>query len=463
MREGIIAAISTPPGKGGVALIRISGAGAHELAGEIFEPISKKDIRHYPERHQIYGYIICKEERCDDGMLTLFRGPRSYTGEDMAEITCHGGMLISAMILEELYTRGALPAEAGEFTRRAFVNGKLTLSEAEGIGNLLDAVTEEQVRLSALPARTRLSTAIEEIRKSVEDTLSSIYARIDYPEEDLGEFTAEQTLNRLEEVREKLFSLSLTYKTGKAISEGVRTVIIGKPNAGKSTLYNALLGTDAAIVTDIAGTTRDLLTATTSVGRVTLHLTDTAGIRDTGLADTVEKIGIERSKDRALNAELIIALFDTSHPLDESDTEIIELIGRAKAVKLALLNKTDARDPSFNFTAYTNLFDGVVSLSLKTDEEMAISHLGELIDKLFTDERLSVTRDAIVSSLRQHSALRAALGFIDTAIDAYKLGMPVDAASSDIELALGALMELDGRAVAEAVTDGIFSRFCVGK
>ena len=463
MRQGIIAAISTPPGKGGVALIRISGTGAHELAREIFVPIGNKDIRDYPERHQIYGYIICNGERCDDGMLTLFKGPRSYTGEDMAEICCHGGVLITRTVLGEILARGAMPAERGEFTRRAFVNGKLSLTEAEGIGNLLEAVTDEQIRLASAPARTALQNAVDNIRKSLTDTLSSIYARIDYPEEDLGEFSEEETLQRLSEVRENMLRLYESYKTGKAISEGIRTVITGKPNAGKSTLYNLILGEEAAIVTDIAGTTRDLLSATASLGRVTLNLTDTAGIRNTESADAVEKIGIKRSCDKLLSAELIIAVFDLSRKLDEADREILDLISPLPATKIAILNKSDSSSAAFDKAYVSGVFDEVLSLSVRENPDDALVSLTKLINRLFTDEKLSTTGDAIISSVRQHSALRSALGFIDTAIGAYKLGMPVDAASSDIELALGAISELDGRAVAESVTDGIFAKFCVGK
>ena len=460
---GISVYAERPPGKGGVALIRISGEGAHGLAKEIFQPIGKLGVDEYPERHQIYGYILCNGEKCDDGMLTLFKGPRSYTGEDMAEITCHGGVLVTATILEELFTKGALPAEPGEFTRRAFINGKLSLTEAEAIGTLLEAKTYEQIRLSSAPARKRLYEATESLRTRITDTLSSIYARIDYPEEDLGEFTAEETLVRLESVREDIARLIATYKTGKAITEGVRTVIIGKPNTGKSTLYNAILGEEAAIVTDIPGTTRDLLNATAALGRVTLHLTDTAGIRNTGGVDTVERIGIERTRERLLDSELVIVMLDLSRPLDGEDREIFDLVSPLTCPKICVLNKSDTGVINLCKSDIPELFDAKLTLSVREDKGGAVRALSELVGKLFTDERLTPAADAIVSSLRQHSALRAALGFIDTAIGAYKLGLPVDAASSDIELALGAISELDGRSVAEAVTDGIFAKFCVGK
>ena len=298
MRGNVIAQVSTPPGKGGVAVIRMSGAGAFKIAEKVFLPISKKQIADYPARTQIYGYIIYNEERVDDGMLTLFPAPHSYTGEDTVEISCHGGILVTRTVLEALFAAGAVSAEAGEFTRRAFINGKLSLSEAEAIGTLLEATSREQIRLSASPARKKLTEAINSIRDGLVSLMSSIYARIDYPDEDLGEFSDNETVEELTKIRTELVRLINTYKTGRAINEGISTVICGKPNVGKSTLYNLLAGEDAAIVTDVAGTTRDILERTVSLGRVTLKITDTAGVRSGEDIDKVEKIGIGKSKDR---------------------------------------------------------------------------------------------------------------------------------------------------------------------
>ena len=257
MHGNVIAAISTPPGKGGVAVIRMSGVGSPDIAEAVFQPISGKRIFDYPPRTQIYGYIIYNGEKIDDGMLTYFPSPSSYTGEDVVEVSCHGGVLVTRTVLEALLCAGARPAEAGEFTRRAFINGKLSLSEAEAIGTLLEAKSHEQICLSSLPARTKLNERVNEIRADITDIMSSIYARIDYPDEDLGEFSNEETVERLLLARKKLARLINTYRTGRAICEGISAVICGKPNVGKSTLYNLLLGEDAAIVTDIAGTTRD--------------------------------------------------------------------------------------------------------------------------------------------------------------------------------------------------------------
>jgi tRNA modification GTPase len=382
------------------------------------------------------------------------------------EISCHGGTLITRTVLEALLAAGATTAEAGEFTRRAFINGKLSLSEAEAIGTLLEATSTEQIRLSASPARARLNDAIDSIRRDLTGLMSSIYARIDYPDEDLGEFTDEESKDTLIRIRESLKRLIDTYRTGRAINEGISTVICGKPNVGKSTLYNLLIGEDAAIVTDVAGTTRDILERTVPLGRVTLRITDTAGVRSGDEVGTVEKIGIGRSKDKILTSELILAVFDLSREMDESDRELIEEISKAQGYKICVLNKCDlvGDEPTFDTSLLPHgIFGEVVSISADKDNSGAISTLAKLINRLFTDEKISCGQDAIVSSARQHASLIRAMSFINTAIEAFEMGLPQDAASSDIEMAIGAISELDGRAVSDAVVGDIFSKFCVGK
>ena len=467
MYTNVIAQVSTPPGKGGVAVIRMSGKGAFEIAERVFVTRSGKKLCDYPPRTQMYGYIIYNEERIDDGMLTLFPAPHSYTGEDTVEISCHGGILITRTVLEALFKEGAVSAGPGEFTQRAFVNGKLSLSEAEAIGTLLEATSHEQIKLSASPAREKLSAAINSIRVDLTSLMSSIYARIDYPDEDLGEFTDEETQKSLIEIRKELSTLIDTYKTGRAINEGISTVICGKPNVGKSTLYNLLIGEDAAIVTDIAGTTRDILERTVSLGRVTLKITDTAGVRSGADLDKVEEIGIGKSKDKITKAELILAVFDLSRSFDESDRELIEEISNADGYKVCILNKCDLADkdnPPFDISKLPDgIFGNTVSISADKDNSGTVKALSELVNALFTDEKISCGQDAIVSSARQHASLLRARAFIDTAIDAYACGLPQDAASSDIEMAIGAISELDGRAVSDSVVNDIFSKFCVGK
>jgi tRNA modification GTPase len=398
-------------------------------------------------------------------MITLFPEGGSYTGEETVEISCHGGVLVSKSVLEVLFKNGATPADKGEFTKRAFINGRLSLTEAEAIANLLEAKSQEQIKLASSTARDRLKKEIDFIRRDLTDILSSIYARIDYPDEDLGEFTDEDTVKRLLKVNEKISLLISTYRTGKAINEGINTVIAGKTNVGKSTLYNLLLGEDAAIVTDIEGTTRDVLERSVPLGRVLLNLCDTAGIRESSDVDHVEKIGIERSRTRITSSDLVFAVFDLSRPSDESDTKLITLLKDSSCAKICILNKSDCEIPSWDgYSHLSNVnFDETVKISVKENAANTLSILSTVVDKLFTDEKISASSDAIISSARQSAALSAAKGFIDCALEGYAIGLPTDAASSDIEMALGAIGELDGRAVSEDVVADIFSKFCVGK
>ena len=456
----VIAAISTPSGKGGVALIRISGEGAIEIASKVFIPKSKKSLGESPSRIQVYGDIMHGKEAIDDGMATVFRAPASYTGEDTVEISCHGGMLITERVLEAVLMAGAAPAERGEFTQRAFINGKLSLTDAEAIGNLIEAKSDGQIRLAAGSAREKLFLAIDDIRSDLKTLLASIFARIDYPDEDLGDFTNDQTVAYLEKVKKKICDLISTYPTSKAINEGIPTVICGKTNVGKSSVYNVLLGEDAAIVTDIEGTTRDVLSSDITLGNVMLRISDTAGMRDKEKADTVEKIGIERSFAALNSAELVIAVFDSSRKADSDDKALLSYIESISAVKIALLNKCDLRR---EFDEKLCGFDAICEISAKEDSVKTKSDVCEIINKLFIDEKLTIGKDAIITSARQNVALSLALEYVDAAICAVKSGEFTDAAASEIELALGKISELDGRAVAEEVLSEIFSKFCVGK
>ncbi len=457
----VIAAVSTPPGKGGVAIIRISGDGALDIADKIFVPRTKKTIREAGPRVQVYGDILYRGEVIDDGLATRFDAPFSYTGEETVEISCHGGILITEKVLESALVEGALLAGAGEFTRRAFINGKLTITEAEAIGNLLEAESVEQIRLASKKSLGKLSEKIEDIRKSLIELMSSIYARIDYPDEDLGDFSDEETAEILKDTIKKMETLAATYKTGKAVNEGIKTVICGKPNVGKSSVYNMLLGRDAAIVTDIKGTTRDVLTDKISLGKVMLSISDTAGIRNTDGIDLVEKIGIERSIESLKDAELVFAVFDSSSELTEEDREIIFAINRTHAAKVALINKTDLG--KHNVKDNLSSFNSIIEISAKEAGDKAKDDLKKTVEKLFTDEKIVPGKDAIVFSARQNSNLIRALDLTRSALDSIKAGVGTDAVSSDIERALAEISELDGRAVSEEIVADIFSKFCVGK
>ncbi len=458
----VIAAVSTPPGKGGVAVIRMSGSGAFEIADRVFFPKCAIPLSKCEPRRQIYGNIIDAEETVDDVMACRFVAPASYTGEDTVEIYCHGGILVTKTVLELLFRHGAVAARAGEFTKRAFINGKLTLTDAELIGKLLEAKSREEIALSSSTSRGRLNSCIDDIKSRITAVMSSIYARIDYPDEDLGDYSDDELLSALCDVSERLSRLIATYRTGRAISEGIPTVLCGRPNVGKSSVYNALVGRDAAIVTSIAGTTRDVLESVATLGRVALNLKDTAGIRTDGVSDEVEKIGIERSIKSIDDSELILAVFDISLPLREEDVELIEKIKNSDATRIAILNKSDISDFDPQDFAYGKLFDAVELVSAKEPEAL-YEKLSDTVNRLMTDEKINVSDTAIVSSARQHAQLTRTYDCLQHAIGGLRDGFSQDAVSSDIERALGAICEQDSREVSEGVVADIFSKFCVGK
>ena len=313
-----IAAVSTPRGKGGVAIIRISGADALKIGEMVFSPANGKSLSELSVGRLSYGTVSMPSgETVDDGMAVYFRSPRSFTGEDTVEINCHGGMLVTQKVLSAVLTAGARAAEAGEFTRRAYINGKMRLSEAEALGNLLEASSDTQLKLARSGVQGALADRIDAIYDGLRSTLTSVYAAIDFPDEDLSEMSREEIIESIDRGLSEIKRLSATYSTGRAINEGVLTVICGRTNAGKSSVYNRILGYDAAIVTDIEGTTRDVLKESATLGKTLLRLCDTAGLRDTD--DRVESIGIERTKSEMERADLILAVFDRSRPLTDED------------------------------------------------------------------------------------------------------------------------------------------------
>ncbi|MBE6680277.1 MAG: tRNA uridine-5-carboxymethylaminomethyl(34) synthesis GTPase MnmE [Ruminococcaceae bacterium] len=450
-----IAAVSTPRGKGGVALIRISGEEAVAVAGRCFSPKCGKSACDLAPRTAYFGDILDDGAPIDDGMLTVFRAPNSYTGEDLVEISCHGGVLVTRRVLEAVFKAGATPAVAGEFTRRAFVNGKLSLTKAEAVGEILEAKSDAQLRIAASQRRGVLTEKIDAAAHALTSLIADVYARIDYPDEDLAEIGDDEFARRAEEIRNSLKNLRATYRSGSAIFEGIKTVICGAPNRGKSSLYNAIAGEDAAIVTEIAGTTRDILERDIPLGSVLLHLTDTAGIRDT--ADVVEQIGVSRAKERLAEAELVICVLDGSKELSDEDISLFDSLKDVTAPKIAVLNKSDLGKANLELPDF---FEKVIRLSAKSGD---ISELCEAVEKLFIDEKIDTHSDAIITSARQAASLDEAILLIGDAINTAATGMGADLASSDLERAVATLNELDGKAVSENVVSEIFGRFCVGK
>ena len=453
-----IAALSTPAGKGGVAVIRITGAEAIAVAERVFFAKNGKRVAELPANVMTYGEIKSGEETVDDGLAVVFRAPRSFTGEDTVEINCHGGVYVTQKVLSAVFSAGARPAEAGEFTRRAFVNGKMGLSQAEALGSLLEAKSDSQLELARGALGGKIKTACDDIYKELTGVLAQVYAKVDYPEEDLADMSAEEMKEALSLALSRISVLKDTYKTGHAVVEGVRTVICGKTNVGKSSLYNRLVGRDAAIVTDIEGTTRDLLTEQVSLGRVMLRLCDTAGIRES--SDAVEQIGVERAKEEIATAELILAVFDNSRPLDEEDVAIIDDIKKTNAAKIAVINKNDENSMICE-SAINDSFDTVVRISAKNDDN--IDALRSAVELLYINEEIDAKNDAILINARQNASLERAGEHIKLAIEAIDAGMSADLAGVDVEMAMAALAEIEGREVDEDVVSEIFSHFCVGK
>ena len=453
-----IAALSSPIGKGGVAVIRISGSEAFEIAERVFKSASGKKIADLKPNMMTYGHIMSDENIIDDGLCVKFCAPRSFTGEDTIEINCHGGVFITQKVLSTVFAAGARPAEAGEFTRRAFVNGKMALSQAEALGTLLEAKNDEQVILSRSAMGGKIKAACDSLYKQMVGLVAQVYAKVDYPEEDLADMDSSEMADATRQLLKDVSALKSTYKTGHAVMEGIRTVICGKPNVGKSSLYNKLVGREAAIVTEIEGTTRDILTETVSLGRVTLRLVDTAGIRDT--MDTVERIGVERAKQSLDEAELVLAVFDNSRELDSGDFEIISALKNLGATKIALINKDDEKNVLSEDVLKDN-FDKILRISAKNDD--GTDSLRALVEELYINEQIDTQNDAVLINARQHASLVNAEKHLSLALEALECGLSPDLAGMDLELAMSHLSEIDGREVDEDIVSEIFSHFCVGK
>ena len=458
-----IAAVSTPRGRGGVAVLRVSGPDAIAICDRMFAARNGKTLAEQTPRMAIRGDIFALEadggrQSIDDGLATVFRAPASFTGEETVEIACHGGVLLTQTVLTSILSCGARPAEAGEFTKRAFLNGKIGLSSAEALGNILEAQTHEQLTLAHTGMGGKIEARCAQIYGKVRDILASIYAKIDYPDEDLADMSREEMEVALNACKQDVDALLASYKTGHAIAEGISTVICGKPNVGKSSLYNRLVGRDAAIVTDIEGTTRDVLSETVSMGRVMLRLYDTAGLHETD--NPVERIGIERTRDALQDAELIFAMFDGSQTADAEDRALAEQLKERAGTVIAILNKSDRAGDAVD-PFYSTAFAHTVSVSAQTGEGM--EHLYALVERLFTDDRINLREDAVLTNARQQAAAYQASAALGRALGALQSGLPIELCCTDAEDAMSAISELDGRTVSEDIVSQIFSHFCVGK
>ena len=456
--EKTIVAISTASGNGGIGIIRLSGRQSFEIIDKIFIPKNKsKNIKGYTMK---YGNIVNPKnnEIIDEVLVSYFVAPKSYTTENMCEINSHGGTVVEKRILELCLQNGAELAEPGEFTKRAFLNGRIDLSQAEGIIDLINSKTEMEAKESINQLEGNLSKKIKKIEQKMLDIMVNIEVTIDYPEYDVEEVTNSEALKKLNEIHNLLNELENSFNKGKIIKDGIKTVIIGKPNAGKSSLLNSLLKEDRAIVSDIAGTTRDTIEEYLNIDGIPLKLIDTAGIRDT--ENTIEKIGVEKSKKLVNDADLIIAIFDISGFLDEDDRKIIELIRDKKAI--ILLNKVDVlKNNNKMEEEIKKLNKPVIKISAK--EEMGLENLYDEIKKMFELNEISSNNEILITNERHKNQIIKAKQNILDAIETVRNNMPVDIISIYINQAMEDLGEITGVNVSENIINEIFAKFCLGK
>lgn len=450
-----IAAIATPNAPGGIAVIRISGERAFEVAEKIFVPAGDKKVADMRGYTCAYGEAFDGEERLDDCILTVFRAPRSFTGEDTAEISCHGGIYVTRRILRAALANGAVMAQAGEFTKRAFLNGKIDLTQAESVMDIISAKGERELKMAENIREGAAYKAVRKISDRLMNMLGSLAAWTDYPDEDIPEVEPETMRTELENIRAELESLIRNYDSGRILREGVSTVIVGRPNVGKSTLFNALSGCERSIVTDIAGTTRDAVEETVKLGDVTLRLMDTAGIRET--SDKIEEIGVNIAQKAIESAELVIAVFDGSEKMGDDDVNIINKINFNNSV--AVVNKNDL-STVIDITELEKHFKHIVYLSAK--ENSGTDELCACIEDIF---RLNEPffNDVTVANERQKKCVDVCLENVEKAVEAIECGEMLDAVNVLIDYAEQSLLELIGEKITDAVVDEVFSRFCVGK
>ncbi len=454
MSERTIAAIATPLGEGGISVIRISGDDAITVADKCFKSISGKKLCELGGYQALYGSIVdFNQNPLDNAVALVFLAPKSYTGENVVEISVHGGLVSTRQILRRVLECGARMAAGGEFTKRAFLNGKLDLAKAESVIGLITARNDAAVKITQSALSGKISRDINDILDKLLETASSLSVFADYPDEDIPNLNEESFCKMLVDSRQKCEKLISSYDMGRVIREGINCAIVGKPNVGKSTLMNLLCGSDRSIVTDIAGTTRDVVENVVTVGDITLNLSDTAGLHETD--DVVEKFGVDKAREKIENAELLLAVFDASNPLDQNDINLLNDIKDKKCI--VVLNKTDL-ESKIDKTQLAGF--KIVEISAKTGT--GYEALSDKIYDICNLHRLSAD-DTVLISERQLDCVRRALNAINEALGAMNLGVTLDAVGVCIDDAIAALLELTGGRVTNEVCDEIFKRFCVGK
>ncbi len=453
----VIAAISTAQAPGGIGVIRISGARAQEIADQVFHGVHGKTLQEIPGYMALYGTVrtLDTEEILDEAVALNFREPHSFTGENVVELSCHGGLYLLHRVLEEVCRAGARPAQPGEFTKRAFLNGKMGLTEAESVMQIVSAQGAQAARAAMAGREGALERRISEVRTKLVGIAGHLAAWADYPEEDIPQLGAELLKTQLAEARDEIKLLLDQFEAGRAIREGVDTVIAGRPNVGKSTLMNLLAGCERSIVTQYAGTTRDVVEETVRLGDVLLHLADTAGLRITD--DPVEQIGVTRARDRVDSAQLVMAVFDSSQELNEEDLELISAVRNIPCV--AVVNKSDLEN-KIDLERLKKEFPHLVTISAASGS--GLEELKQAVAEVLHTSSLDPSAGMLFTE-RQKDAAHRAKECMEEAEQALDLGITYDAITVSVEGAVSALLELTGERATTAVVDEVFSKFCVGK
>lgn len=455
--EKTIVAISTAVGTGGIAVIRVSGSGAVKIADKVFS--GKDRLSDAPSHTVHYGFIRNeKGEKVDEVLATVMRAPRTFTREDVVEISTHGGMTASRNVLDCIIKAGAYPAEPGEFTKRAFLNGRIDLSQAEAVIDIINSKNELSKRNALSQLQGSLSKEIASVRQELVHLAAQMQVIIDYPDEDLEDVTTDDIRNMCEKCRSVVEKLLQTADSGKILRDGIKTAIVGKPNVGKSSLLNSLAREERAIVTDVAGTTRDIIEEYINLNGIPLLLVDTAGIRQT--EDVVEKIGVEKSRQSIEDADLVIAVLDGSGLLDDEDREVLSATRRKN--RIILINKTDLGQSKYLEAVKAKAGKSpVLEISAKTG--IGLDRLPGLIRNIYSLGEIESGSGAVITNMRHKASLIDASAALTRAVNAIDAGMPSDIASIDINAAIESLGEITGETVSEAVVNTIFHEFCVGK
>lgn len=456
-----IAAISTPYGTGGIGIIRISGPEAFSVAEKIFR--GSKKISETKSHSVVHGRIIdpADGQMVDEVLLVKMDAPGTFTGEDTIEINCHGGIVLLRRVLSLVLRYGARAACPGEFTKRAFINGRMDLAQAEAVIDLINSKTDEGSRAAAAQLQGRLSEKIRGARRKMIELIARIEAAIEYPEEDIEEITGEAVRNGIKEVREELRKIAQSFTRGRLLREGITAAIIGKPNAGKSSLLNALAGSSRAIVTDIPGTTRDIIEEYVNIKGIPVRFLDTAGIRSTD--DPVEAIGVEKARTAAAEAELVIIVLDAQTGITDEDREIMKTSLSKKTI--VMINKTDVADDRMveDMKEQIRTYGDIPVVVASMVDGTGMDDLADRIESLAAGGEISANNEVLLTNARHRQLIEDAILGLDSAESAYKGGMPLDLVTIDIRDAAEALGRITGESVSEDVVNEIFSRFCVGK